>query len=178
MTSALLLVEGALPALGPFVGVPAIGSLAVRAAYVTGMACLIGALAEQQHQARRQSATVARVLATVSLAGGLRASVRPLLAELATAFGATRAALVVKEVTSGRMYLWDLPSRDAEVHLSELDEDRRAIWWAPLPGGSAVRFVQRRRGRSEIAYEDRLRRADADNGRGFPRAARATRAAP
>ena len=161
VTSALLLVEGALPALGPFVGVPAIGSLAVRAAYVTGMACLIGALAEQQHQARRQSATVARVLATVSLAGGLRASVRPLLAELAAAFGATRAALAVKEVTSGRLYLWDLPSRDGEVHLSELDEDRRAIWWAPLPGAAAVRLVERRRGRFEISYEDRLRRADA-----------------
>ena len=55
----------------------------MRAAYVAGMAYLIGALAEEQHQARRQSATVARVLATVSLAGGLRASLRPLLAELA-----------------------------------------------------------------------------------------------
>ncbi len=29
-----------------------------------------------------------------------------------SAFGATRAALAVKEVTSGRVYLWDLPSRD------------------------------------------------------------------
>ncbi len=161
VTGALLMVEGALPPLGPFAGGPASGSLAVSAAYVTGIAYLIGALAEEQHHARRQSATVARVLATVSLAGGMRASLRPLLAELATAFGATRAALAVKEVTSGRMYLWDLPSRDAEVHLSELDEDRRAIWWAPLPGVSAVRFVQRRRGRFEIAYEDRLLRADA-----------------
>ena len=64
-------------------------------------------------------------------------------------------------MTSGRLYLWDLPSRDGEVHLSELDEDRRAIWWAPLPGTAAVRLVVRRREGFEISYEDRRRRADA-----------------
>ena len=138
-----------------------IGRLALRAAYVGGLAYLIGALAEEQHRARLQSASLARVLATVNLVSGLRASLRPLLAELATAFGATRAALAVKEVTSGRVYLWDLASLDGDVHLSELDEDRRAIWWAPLPGAAAVRLVQRRRGRFEISYEDRRRRADA-----------------
>ena len=162
VTGALLIVEATLLPFGPFggPGVP-IGRLAVRAAYVGGLAYLIGALAEEQHKARLQSASLARVLATVSLAGGLRASLRPLLAELARAFGATRAALAVKEMTSGGVYLWDLPSRDGEVHLSELDEDRRAIWWAPLPGTAAVRLVRRRRDGFEIAYEDRRRRADA-----------------
>jgi signal transduction histidine kinase len=161
VTGALLIVEGALPPIWPFGGVPTIGPLAARAAYVVGMACLIGALAEEQHQARRRAATMARVLATVSLAGGLRASMRPLLAELTAAFGARRAALAVKEVMSGRLYLWDLPARDGEVRLSELDEDRRAIWWAPLPGTAAVRLAERRGERFEISYEDRVHGADA-----------------
>lgn len=156
----LLVVQGWL---GPLAGwaLPSTGRLALRAAYVAGMAYLIGALAEEQHRARRQAATIARVLATVNLAGGLRSSMRPLLAELAVAFGASRAALAVQEIATGRMYLWTLPSASAEVTMAELDDDRRRIWWAIMPGAAAIKLVDRRADGFHLRVGPRVRHADA-----------------
>ena len=156
----LSVAQGSLAPLGGWT-VPGSGRLALRAAYVAGMAYLIGALAEEQHQARRQAATIARVLATVNLAAGLRASMRPLLAELAGAFGASRATLAVQEIGSGRVYLWTLPAALAEVTMAELDDDRRRIWWTALPGASPIKLIDRRAGGFRLRVGPRVRHADA-----------------
>jgi signal transduction histidine kinase len=140
---------------------PAPGRLALRGAYVAGIAYLIGALAEEQHQARQQAATFARVLATVNLAGGLRASLRPLLAELSGAFGASGAVLAVKEVTSTRAFLWRLVPVTGELTLTELDEAGRLVWWRPLPGRAAVRLVERRGAGFLLRTAARRRTADS-----------------
>ena len=138
----LLVIEGVLlPGLLPGLDVPDLGRLTLRGAFVAGIAYLIGALAEEQHQARLQAATVARVLGTVNLAGGFRASMRPLLAELTSAFAATRATLAVQEVPAGRAYLWTFTA--GELSMTELDDERRTAWWTPLTGRSRVKVLER-----------------------------------
>jgi signal transduction histidine kinase len=134
--------------------------LGLRVAYVAGLAYLIGALAEEQHQARQQAATVARVLSTVNLAGGLRASLQPLLAELAGAFGASGAVLAVQDVTSTRAFLWKLTPVTSELTLAELDEAGRLTWWRPLPGRAAVRLIERRGSGFRLRTAARDRTAD------------------
>jgi signal transduction histidine kinase len=160
---ASLMLLGALvvPPLMGAAGLPELDRLGLRAAYVAGVAYLIGALAEEQHQARLQASTAARVLGTLKLAGGLRASVRPLLAELAAAFGASHAALAVQEVSSGRAYLW-APS-GTEVTVMPLDERHRAAWWVALPGRSSVKLVERTSTGARVRTASAIRHLGAED---------------
>ena len=116
---------------------PGLGRLGLRAAYVVGLSYLIGALAEEQHQARHQAATVG------ARAGDGEPGRRPARQHAAAAgragqaFGATRAALAVKEVASGRAYLWDCLAHGEDL-VSRARRGPPRDWWAPLPGSTAA----------------------------------------
>lgn len=122
----------------------------MRSTYLLLMGVLLGYLAEQQKQFRAESAAVARMMSLAQMRGGLRASIHLVLEEMLRLFSAHQALLLVREKTTGRLFLWDVErvadQRPWPLRLGELDASGGDTYLFATP--ASTWFARRRGGAS------------------------------
>jgi len=128
--ASLLLVAEAGAAFAGVLGTPLRpGDFVMRAVWLLLVAFVVGSLAERDRRLRADSILLGRIGEQVSVAAGLGGSVRAVGRELAQAFGAERALLVMEEATTGQLRLWTIAgsqTTDSDKDSSrELDRSER-----------------------------------------------------
>ena len=108
-----VLAQHGLPLLG--VNVPDLEPkrLITTSAYLLVMGLLLGYLAEQQKQLRAERAVITRVLGRVRVDEGLSGTLREILGELMTVYGARQALIASQETNSYRVFLGQVQATDS-----------------------------------------------------------------
>jgi signal transduction histidine kinase len=103
--------------------------LLIRTAFMLVVSILLGYLAEQQKELSAEEGVFGRLLAAIRPENGMRAAVQQLLSELLRIFRAPRAAAIIQQQDTGRVFLWNVRARSdgaaADVDVKEADPDRR-----------------------------------------------------
>jgi signal transduction histidine kinase len=121
------------------------GRLVLRAMYLVLVGVLLGYLAEGEKSLQAESAAVAQIINKTQLGLGLRATLEGMFDELLRFFRAGRGLLVIEELASGRLLLWEARrpnGRRVELKLRELDREARGTY---LPETDAASWLARRR---------------------------------
>lgn len=108
----------------------------VRGAYLCALALLVGALAEQEHRQRRETALVARLLGQIRLGLPVADSLDAALAALSDAFNARRVIIVMQQLRTGRTFVHQWPHWSQAVQGGSVT--RHTGGTAPAPGSPAV----------------------------------------
>lgn len=80
--------------------------LVIRLSYLLILGVLLGYLAEKEKELRAENVFVARLIGRVRLDVGLRGSMQAIFHEAMRLFSSPRAAAVLKQVHSGRVFCW------------------------------------------------------------------------
>jgi signal transduction histidine kinase len=101
----------------------------IRTAFMLVVSILLGYLAEQQKELAAEESVFGRLLAAIRPENGMRVAVQQLLSELLRIFRAPRAAAIIQQEDTGRVFLWNARTRAdggaADVDVKETDPDRR-----------------------------------------------------
>jgi signal transduction histidine kinase len=107
-----VLAHSGLPLLGVYVPDLEPKRLITFSAYLLVMGLLLGYLAEQQKQLRAERAVITRVLGKVRVDAGLSGTLRDILAELLSVYGARRALLASQETNSYRVFVGEVQASE------------------------------------------------------------------
>jgi signal transduction histidine kinase len=122
------------------------GRLVLRTLYLVLVGVLLGYLAEGEKSLQAESAAVAQIVNQTQLGLGLRATLEGMFGEVLRFFRASRALVVIEELASGRLLLWEarrpVGGRRVELRLRELDRGARGTY---LPETDAVSWLAQRR---------------------------------
>lgn len=101
-----------------------------RSGYLLILGFLLGYLAETEKRLRAQLALVPRLLGKARAELGLRGSLLGILDDLLHIFAARQAIFTVEEVSSGRLFVWHLGSRDGagQLNYAEVDSQQRGAY--------------------------------------------------
>jgi len=102
-----------LPLLGVYVPDLEPKRLITFSAYLLVMGLLLGYLAEQQKQLRAERAVIARVLGKVRVDEGLSGTLRDILAELLSVYGARSALVASQETNSYRVFVGEVRATES-----------------------------------------------------------------
>jgi signal transduction histidine kinase len=148
--------------------------LVTLSAYLLVMGLLLGYLAEQQKQLRAERAVIARVLGRARVDQGLAGTLREILGELLSVYGARRALLASQEKNSHRVFVAEVkagesgPSELRWHESSPLDQETFLF-----RSGAQAAVAGRRNGHYQMLALDadglRLRAASADGMEGLAR---------
>ena len=101
-------------------------------------AYLVGYLGENENQLRANTSTIARLVGRAQSEVGLRDTMQSVLGTMLDLFDADRAALAVRQMGSGRAFLWEAERRqgahEVVVRLSELESFQKERYFFPVPG--------------------------------------------
>jgi len=103
----------------------------IRLSYLGIFGVLLGYLAEEEKQLRAESALVTRVIARVRLESGLRGTMQAVLGEMLRLFNGRRALAVLRQSTTGRIFLWHSERRldgDNTIASQEVAPEQREIY--------------------------------------------------
>lgn len=117
--------------------------LLVRCAYLLAIGYLIGTLGENEKERRAESAVVTRLLRSARAEHSLSAVLQTMFDEFISLFDASRIFLISHDLSTDRVYLWQMaarPQRDARPYLREILEDDRFSYL--LPDYSATFFCE------------------------------------
>jgi signal transduction histidine kinase len=117
--------------------------LLVHCAYLLALGYLIGTLGENEKERRAESAVVTRLLRSARTEHSLSAVLQSIFNEFISLFGASRIFLVCHDLSTDRVYLWQMvarPQRDARPYSREIVEDDRFAYL--LPDYSATFFCE------------------------------------
>jgi signal transduction histidine kinase len=117
--------------------------LLVRCAYLLAIGYLIGTLGENEKERRAESAVVTRLLRSARTEHSLSAVLQTIFNEFISLFDASRIFLVSHDLSTDRVYLWQMaarPQRDARPYSREILEDDRFAYL--LPDYSATFFCE------------------------------------
>jgi len=121
-----------------FQGGFALNNFVIRSLYLLIAGYLLGYLGEEEKRLRTEISAIARVIARVQGEVGLHAALRAVFDEVLRIFGARRAALALREASSGRVFLWEAlrESRSEEITLksAELAEAQVSTYLFDPPG--------------------------------------------
>lgn len=94
--------------------------LVVRCAYLLMVGLLLGYLAEGEKSLQSEAAATAQIVGKAQVGGGLKITLEGILDELLAAFGVVRGLIVIEEVESGRMFVWEAlrPGRRSRVEVT------------------------------------------------------------
>jgi signal transduction histidine kinase len=118
----------------------------VRVAYVLIAGLTLAWLAEKEKQRRQEAWTLASIVGQSHGADRSAGTLEAVLGNVLRAFGADRTLVVLKETSTGQVFLWDAAcvfgARDAVIVSSEFDDQRRGSYLFDVPGQSwhAIRF--------------------------------------
>ncbi len=154
----ILLVAAEALAVGPLTGATGdwvegefeVNRLVMRATYLIIMGLLLGYLSEQEKFLRAETAAVARLLARLRPATGMRETLETVLDELMKLFDSPRAVLALQEPEEG-VVVWNArrlaPAADISLNYNT-DSANRSTYFFPWPARSWQLLV--RGGRSEL----------------------------
>ena len=117
----------------------------IRLSYMMILGVLLGYLAEEQKQLRAENAFVARVIGQARVDAGLRGTLQAVLGSTMRLFLAPRALAILRQNSSGRIFLWSSeaqPGADNSISGSETAPDERSLYMPNLPAHSL--YSQRR----------------------------------
>ena len=121
-----------------FQGSFALNNFVVRSLYLLIAGYLLGYLGEEEKRLRTEISAIARVIARVQAEVGLHGALRAVFDEVLRIFAARRAALALREASSGRAFLWEAmrESRSEEITLksTELEEAQVSTYLFDPPG--------------------------------------------
>jgi len=119
---ALLLAEAIAFTFGPLneflVGGVVLNRLIMRAAYLLILGFLLGYLAETEKRLRVESALLPRILGRAKVEAGLRGTLHGVLDDLMHIFEARQALFVIREASSGRVFLWQARQEGGQAQSS------------------------------------------------------------
>src|SRR4051794_27419078 len=114
-----------------------LNGLIMRSTYFLLATFLLAYLSNQAHGLRAEAAVVNRLADKVNAREGLAASIYVVLQDLVELFGATRPTVVLRELSTERVVLWeaanDKPESAANVNGMELDAPHRNEYLLSLP---------------------------------------------
>ncbi len=149
---ALLLSYG--PLAGEVEGEYELNRFIMRGTYLMILGFLLGYLAEEEKELRAENTASARLLARAHVDLGLRATLQAVLDELLHIFNSERVLLLVEEVASARLFLWQAErkpgSKEALLHLKEIESPRPATLVPPQ--GAAWRGRRMQAGDAKAAW--------------------------
>ncbi len=106
--------------------------LVLQCVYLLMIGVLLGYLAEGEKSLQSEAATTAQIISRARLAGGLKAAIEGITAEILAAFGAARAEIVVEDLENGRLFLWDVRRKQNDggmgVSVNEIESQRQATY--------------------------------------------------
>jgi signal transduction histidine kinase len=121
---------------------PDVRQFLTRGAYLVLAGLTLAVLAEGEKKLRAEASTVARIIAKIQPALGLSGSLQIWMHEILRYFRARRAILALREVGTGRMYLWEGSAgrghRPTALRLSELDTTAADVYFFALPGQTVM----------------------------------------
>jgi signal transduction histidine kinase len=102
--------------------------LLIRTAFVLVVSILLGYLAEQQKELSAEESVLGRLLTSIHPENGMRAAVQQVLSELLRIFRAPRAAAIVRQADTGRVFLWtalsDIGGSSTSLDVKEIESDQ------------------------------------------------------
>jgi len=120
--------------------------LATGASYFIVVTILVADLSEWQKRLRETASAAVQIVSLVRPQNGLGSSLRAVLCELRSLFKATSALLVVEEVATGELLLWNVSGgrhqHHCSVHLSELPRSMHESFFFPVPEGIGAWFAR------------------------------------
>lgn len=151
---------------GQLTGTFELDQVVMRAFYLMMIAVVLGHLAEQEKHLRREAVTAAAILGKLHAEQGFRGSLRTVLLHLLDHYDWRQALIVIEEVSTGRLYAWEvMRTRDGvSLDLKEMADGDRAVHFLPLPPeATALAIVPgRRASRFAIALDRAGARVAAD----------------
>jgi signal transduction histidine kinase len=164
LTIALLLLSVALMDELPFLDSPIEANrLVIRCGYLLLLSVGVGIIAEREQILRAESAALARALAQARPEHGFRAALGGAAREVLDGFQMTTALVVLREVESGRAFLWRARGASATGHaqtdVTEIDAERLRLFLFDLgPEADAWQAVRRHSGDEVTLSVDRTGR--------------------
>jgi signal transduction histidine kinase len=119
-----------------------LSQVVIRLMYLVIGGAVLAALAEKEQRRRDEASTIGAIMEQASSAGEgrLDGTLETALGVVLRVFTADRAVLVMKQVSTGRLFLWDvtpgLGSQAAVVTSSELDDEQSEWYFFEVPGTS------------------------------------------
>jgi len=114
-----------------------LNGLIMRSTYFLLATFLLAYLSNQAHGLRAEAAVTNRLMAKVNAREGLAASIHVVLKDLLELFGSKRSTVVLKELSTGRVILWeaaiDKPESGADINGIDLEGARQALYLPSLP---------------------------------------------
>ena len=144
MTIGLLFIEATVFARSPALGMALEANrLLIRCSYLILVAVFVGVLAERELRQREQSSILARVFAAAQLQRARLASALGAVArEVLAAFDARSALVVLREIETGRVYLWRVGLASSpdqhSADVIELARDARNAYLFDVPDQADV----------------------------------------
>ncbi len=115
-----------------------LNELIIRALYLLIIGYLLGFMGEEEKLLRAETAGIARTIARVQAETGVLGALRAAFDEVLFLFAARRAVLSMREISTGRAFLWEVrrdhPSQELNLVLSELDRARHEQYVFDAPG--------------------------------------------
>ena len=150
---ALIFSQATLLSFGPWAvshfleGTFQLNRLIIRSTYLLIIGFLVGYLSEAAKLLRAETATITRVLSKTRVESGLRGTLQGVLDEFLRLFGSEQALLVLQEVATGKIFLWEnrkspKASHSKLIQLSELPSSQERVYFFPVPG-EAWHAIQR-----------------------------------
>jgi signal transduction histidine kinase len=113
----------------------AINMLALRCAYLLMVGVLMGYLAEAEKALQSEAAATAQIIGKAQVGGGLKATIHGMLDQILAAFGIGRGMVIIEEIESGRMFLWEAVrtgrGSQMELALREVPRDQQGDYRSP-----------------------------------------------
>jgi signal transduction histidine kinase len=160
LLTATLVVEAALTSSLPTLELSyELNHLVLRCGSFMVVAAFVGLLAEREQRLRVESVTLSRVLESAQPDQGVTPAIAGTINELAAAFDMPVAIAVLREIATGRTFLWSRV--DDQLQMSELDRGDQRRYFFALPENInawlAVRRAPSRERVRSLALDDRGR---------------------
>lgn len=115
-----------------------LNSFIMRGFYLLITGYLLGYLGEEEKQLRAEMAGIARIISKVQAEIGLRGALRAVLGEILQIFGSHHAVLPLQEITTGKVYLWEVRrdpgTPEINLALAEIPSSQRSTYLFDPPG--------------------------------------------
>jgi signal transduction histidine kinase len=109
--------------------------LMLRCAYLLMVGLILGYLAEGEKALQSEAAATAQIMGKAQVGGGLKATIQGILDQILSTFGVSRAMVIVEEIESGRMFVWEAarPARNGPtgLELREVQRSQQAAYRSP-----------------------------------------------
>lgn len=149
----LFLLEAVATSLGLVIAILEVNTLIMRGAYFLLATFLLAYLSDQAKGLRAGANVINTLTSKVNVREGLAASMRMMLSDLLRLVGSSEAVVVLEEVATGRVVVWQaalgLSGDAAELRASDLQREHRSHYLFPIPPNVTAWETTRTRGKKE-----------------------------